>query len=97
MATRTGAVGSNDTSNYKTRFTSPKSIGIQMEAGEYPNGTITFTNISNTDVAKWFNENYSVNLEVKLYLCDSAGNNKVLIGDWTINAQQSSYKKSFTV
>lgn len=97
MATRTGAVGSNSSSNFRTRFSTPKSIGIQMAAGEYPNGTLTFTDIAAANQPRWYNENYNTNLAVKLYLCDSAGNNKVLIGEWTINANSSNYKKSFTV
>ena len=97
MATRTGAIGKNDSSGYRTKFKTPKSIGIQLAAGEYPNGAITFTNIKNTDVAKWFNENYAATLKVKLYLCDSAGNNKVKLGEWTMEGQSAAYNRSFTV
>jgi len=97
MATKTGAIGNNDPNNYMTYFKTPQALGIQMATGEYPNGSITFTDIA-AGGPVWRNQHYGgMNFEVKLYLCDSAGNNKCLIGDWTIEAQQSSNKKDFSV
>lgn len=97
MATKTGGIGNNDPNNYMTYFKTPQALGIQMATGEYPNGTITFTDIA-AGGPVWRNQHYGgMNFEVKLYLCDSAGNNKCLIGDWVINAQESSNKKDFSV
>lgn len=96
MATRTGAIGNNDPNNYQTKFKTPQALGIQMETGEYPSGTLVLSDIV-AGGPQWRNENYSYALVVRLYLCDSAGNNKVLLGTWTMNGQTSNYTKQFTV
>ncbi len=93
MATRTGAVG---TAGQDTLFKTPVSLGIQLGAGEYPNGTLSFTNIASGGTV-WRNNHFTNSLAVWLCLCDSAGNNKVRIGTWNIGANSSSNLKDFTV
>ena len=96
MATRTGAIGNNDPNNYQTKFKTPQALGIQMETGEYPSGKLVLSDLIAGGPC-WRNQNYGTALAVWLYLCDSAGNNKVRIGTWTIAANTSNYTKEFTV
>lgn len=97
MATKTGAIGSNNSSNFRTYFTSAKSIGVTMASGEYPT-KITLSDIKSGSTPKWFNEHYSNTLSIRLYVCDSNGNNKVQIGTWSMGPQTSDTShKTFTV
>jgi len=96
MATRTGYIGSNASSGNQTMFKTPQSIGITLEAGEFPNGTITFTDIASGGPV-WRNNNYGTTLAVWLDLCDSTGNTKIRIGSWNIAANSSSNKKDFSI
>lgn len=97
MATKTGSIGSNSSSSYQTKFTSAKSIGVTMATGEYPT-KITLSDIKSGSTPCWFNNNYSSALTIKLYVCDSNGNNKIKIGEWSMAAQSSDRShKTFTV
>lgn len=94
MATRTGGVGTSG--DVLTYFKTPQSLGIQLEAGEYPSGQITFPNITGGG-ARWRNGNYGTALAIWLCLCDSAGNNKVRIATFTVPANGTSYQNTWTV
>ena len=97
MATKTGAIGSNGSSSYVTKFTSPKSIGVTMASGEYPT-KITLSDLKSGSTPHWFNAHYSNTLTIRLYLCDSNGNNRVKIGEWDMSPQTTDRShKTFTV
>jgi len=66
MATRTGSVGTN---GQYTNFKNPVSIGVTMQAGEYP--TKITLNLQ-SGAARWYN-NFSEALGVELYIVDGAG------------------------
>lgn len=59
-------------------FETPVSINCTMPAGQYPNGQITFDNIMD-GAAYWKNNDQSNPRGINLYLCDSAGNNRVFL------------------
>ena len=59
-------------------FDTPQSIGITMPDNTYPEGTLTFDNISDGN-AYWKNNSSSYARSINLYLCDSAGNNRVFL------------------
>lgn len=94
MATRIGGIGTSG--DVLTYFKTPRPLGIQLEAGEYPSGQITFPNIVGGG-ARWRNGNYGVALAIWLCLCDSAGNNKVRIATFTVPANGTSYQNTWTV
>jgi len=94
MGTKIGGVGTSG--DVQTYFKQPVSIGIQLDAGEYPSGTFTMPNLTGGG-ARWRNGNYGTALAVWLCLCDSAGNNKVRIATFTINANGTSYENTWTV
>ena len=94
MATRIGGIGTSG--DILTYFKTPQPLGIQLEAGEYPSGQITFPNIVGGG-ARWRNGNYGVALAIWLCLCDSAGNNKVRIATFTVPANGTSYQNTWTV
>lgn len=94
MGTRVGGVGTSG--DVLTYFKTPVSIGIQLDAGEYPSGTFTMPHLT-AGGARWRNGNYSTALAVWLCLCDSNGNNKVRIATFTINANSTSFQNTWTV
>jgi len=96
MGTRIGYVGSNSPGSYTTKFKTPQSLDIQLDSGEYPDGSFTLNDIS-IGSAYWYNEYNDNGLYVNLFLCDSNGNNRVQLGYWRIESQTSDYTKTFTV
>ena len=68
-------------------FGSPVSINCQLGANEYPSGTLTFDNISDGN-AYWKN-NGGYARSIDLYLCDSAGNNRVFLFTVSLNPNGS--------
>ncbi len=94
MGTKIGGVGTSG--DVLTYFKTPVSIGIQLDAGEYPSGTFTMQNLT-PGGARWKNGNYSTALAVWLCLCDSNGNNKVRIATFTIGANSTSFENTWTV
>lgn len=82
----TGSIGS---SGQTLTFNTPRSINLTMPANTYPRGTFTMTDIK-SDGAYWKNNN-SRESAMNLYLCDSAGNNKVLLFEVRLSAGGSSY------
>ena len=91
MATASGSIGSAGSMTY---FTNPVYTGINLSSGYYPNGTITLTGVGGG--AYWVNNHINYKKTMKLYLCDSNGNNKKLL--FTIEmpggSATSSYKTS---
>lgn len=85
MATRTGSVGS---SGGTLNFASPVSIGITLGTNEYPNGTISLDDIKQGG-AFWRNNRMNAQQSINLFLCDSAGNNKVLLFNVQIPANST--------
>ena len=65
MATRTGAIGNNDPNNFVTYFKTPLATGIQMQTGEYPNGTLTLSDIVAGGPC-WRNQNYGTALAIRM-------------------------------
>ena len=57
---------------------SPKSLGITLAAGECPSGTITLNDIKQGG-AYWRNARLNATQSINVYLCDSAGNNRVYL------------------
>ena len=57
---------------------SPKSLGITLSAGVCPSGTITLNDIKQGG-AYWRNTRLNATQSINVYLCDSAGNNKVYL------------------
>ena len=68
-------------------FTNPTSINCQMPDNYYPDGTITFDNIADGN-AYWKN-NGGYQRSIDLYLCDSAGNNRVFLFTVTLQPNGS--------
>ena len=66
---------------------SPVSLGVSAPSGQYPNGTITFSDIK-AGGCYWRNNN-DAPLSMDVYLCDSAGNNAAKIFTLTINGQST--------
>ena len=62
----------------ETTFESPVYLNCSMPAGYYPSGTIVFNEIADGN-AYWKNNDQSNPRSVDLYLCDSAGNNRVFL------------------
>ena len=65
-------------------FETPQSIGVTMPANTYPEGTLTFDNIADGN-AYWKNNSSSYARSINLYLCDSAGNNRVFLFTVSLN------------
>lgn len=59
-------------------FDTPQSINLTMGSNAYPNGSVTFDNITDGG-AYWKNNNNARAESIDLYLCDSAGNNRVFL------------------
>lgn len=57
---------------------SPKSLGITLSAGVCPSGAITLNDIKQGG-AYWRNTRLNATQSINVYLCDSAGNNKVFL------------------
>lgn len=57
---------------------SPKSLGITLGAGVCPSGAITLNDIKQGG-AYWRNTRLNATQSINVYLCDSAGNNKVFL------------------
>ena len=57
---------------------SPKSLGITLDAGECPSGTITLNDIKQGG-AYWRNTRLNATQSINVYLCDSQGNNRVYL------------------
>ena len=76
----TGYLGSSGISTYFKN--GPISLGVTMPANTYPNGTITFDDVSQTTC--YFHNGHVDAQVLSLYLCDSAGNNAKKICDITI-------------
>ena len=77
MGTKTGSLNSG---SGRLDFSSPRSLGVTLDANEYPNGVISFSGIQTQGfTAYWMMQKqcYSGTYTWKLFLCDSAGNNKV--------------------
>lgn len=68
-------------------FTNPLSINCTMPEGQYPNGQITFDNIM--DGGAYWKNNGGYNRSIDLYLCDSAGNNRVFLFTVSLTPNQS--------
>ena len=66
---------------------SPVSLGVSAPSGQYPNGTITFSDIK-AGGCYWRNNN-DAPLSMDVYICDSAGNNAAKIFTLTINGQST--------
>ena len=66
-------------------FDTPQSIGLTMPENEYPEGTLTFNDIADGS-AYWKNNSSSYARSIDLYLCDSAGNNRVFLFTVSLNA-----------
>jgi hypothetical protein len=71
-----------------TYFNKVVSLGVSTGAQTYPNGTIS-VNLSGTTRAWWGN---STSASIVLYLCDSAGNNKIELFKIKNFTQQSRFK-----
>ena len=84
MGTKTGSISGV--------YQWPASLGITLGTGEYPSGTITFK-----DEPSW-KENNGKTSTFTLYLCDSAGNNRVALSP-TLYIYGSSrvYTTDFTI
>ena len=74
--------GNLNGSTTDTSFSTPVYINAQLGAHDYPNGIITFDNISDGN-AYWKNNNSSNAIAINMYLCDSAGNNRAFL--FTLN------------
>ena len=77
MATVTGSL---DSGSGRLDFSSPRSLGVTLGSNVYPDGTISFSGIQTSGfTAYWMMQKqcYSGTYTWKLFLCDSAGNNKV--------------------
>ena len=57
---------------------SPKSLGITLAAGVCPSGAITLNDIKQGG-AYWRNTRLNATQSINVYLCDSAGNNRVFL------------------
>ena len=68
-------------------FTNPVSINCTLDSNIYPEGTLTFDNISDGN-AYWKN-NGGYARSINLYLCDSAGNNRVFLFTVSLNPNGS--------
>ena len=68
-------------------FTNPTSINCTMPEGQYPNGQITFDNI--VDGGAYWKNNGGYQRSINLYLCDSAGNNRVFLFTVTLTPNGS--------
>ena len=68
--------GSLDGVHYLLTFGTPVSLGVSAPANYYPNGTVTFDDIGPSG-AYWYNMYQGASKSIHLYLCDSAGNNRV--------------------
>lgn len=87
MATRTGSIGSNGNHVY---YSSPVSLGITMESGEYPNGEFKITKTANYEF-EWDNVWLNSAASVTVYLCDSAGNNTYKLFDISLRARNDGW------
>lgn len=76
----TGYLGSSGVSTYFKN--GPISLGVTMSANNYPNGTITFSNMGQTTC--WFHNGHVDGQVLTLYLCDSNGNNAKKLCDLTV-------------
>lgn len=85
MATVSGYVG---VSGNFTDFTNPVSLHMTMPANYYPDGTISFSDITQGG-AYWHSNHYSLQQTMKLFLCDSNGNNRVELCTITLMPQAS--------
>ena len=72
MASVTGSVGASGSNTY---FSSPIYLGVNLSSGVYPNGTISFDNLSASGTR--FHNAHVDNHRLYFYLCDSNGNNAV--------------------
>ena len=68
-------------------FGTPVSINCTLDSSVYPEGAITFDNISDGN-AYWKN-NGGYSRSINLYLCDSAGNNRVFLFTVSLNPNGS--------
>ena len=93
MGTAQGSIGG---AGSVITFENPVSINCTLGANLYPNGTLTFDNISDGN-AYWKN-NGGYARSIDLYLCDSAGNNRVFLFTVSLNPNGSNTTiKSATV
>ena len=80
--------GSLDGVHNLLTFGTPVSLGVSAPANYYPNGSVTFDNIGPSG-AYWYNMYQGASRSINLYLCDSAGNNRVLLFTVTLAASGS--------
>lgn len=80
--------GSLDGVHYLLTFGTPVSLGVSAPANYYPNGSVTFDDIGPSG-AYWYNMYQGASRSITLYLCDSAGNNRVQLFTVTLNASGS--------
>lgn len=80
--------GSLDGVHYLLTFGTPVSLGVSAPANFYPNGSVTFDDIGPSG-AYWYNMYQGASRSIDLYLCDSAGNNRVKLFTITLNASGS--------
>ena len=80
--------GSLDGVHNLLTFGTPVSLGVSAPANYYPNGSVTFDDIGPSG-AYWYNMYQGSSRSIELYLCDSAGNNRVKLFTVTLNASGS--------
>lgn len=89
--------GSLDGVHYLLTFGTPVALGVSCPANYYPNGSVTFDDIGPAG-AYWKNMYQNAAKSINLYLCDSAGNNRVLLFTVSLSAYGSnSTIKSATI
>ena len=81
--------GSLDGVHNLLTFGTPVSLGVSAPANYYPNGSVTFDDIGPGGGAYWYNMYQGSSRSITLYLCDSAGNNRVQLFTVTLNASGS--------
>ena len=85
--------GSLDGVHNVLTFGTPVSLGVSCPANYYPNGSITFDGIHDGG-AYWKNTILNASKSITLYLCDSAGNNRVQLFTVTLSASGSNTTKN---
>lgn len=80
------------TNGGETSLANPISLGITMSSLQYPNGTFSI-GLSGVNPA-WRNNGSSTNVAIVVYLCDSAGNNKITL--FTVNGFTSAARNKDT-
>ncbi|MBP5725940.1 MAG: hypothetical protein J6Y48_02580 [Clostridia bacterium] len=80
--------GSLDGVHNLLTFGTPVSLGVSCPANYYPNGSVTFDNIGPSG-AYWKNTILNAAKSIHMYLCDSAGNNRVSLFTVSLSANGS--------